>query len=80
VSAGLDPALDLRIERVIRAPRARVWKAWTGPQDLARWWLPAPTQCRLERAGALVLGRRTYEAFAEAWPRMTDPDDPSRRA
>jgi uncharacterized protein YndB with AHSA1/START domain len=49
VSAGLDPALDLRIERVIRAPRQRVWKAWTDPQDLARWWLPAPTQCRVER-------------------------------
>lgn len=45
----LDPALDLRIDRIIRAPRASVWKAWTDPLDLARWWLPAPMQCRVDR-------------------------------
>jgi len=45
----LDPDLDLRIDRVIRAPRSRVWKAWTDPLDLARWWLPAPTRCRVDR-------------------------------
>ena len=30
-------------------PAHRVWKAWTDPLDLARWWLPAPTQCRVEQ-------------------------------
>ena len=45
----LDPELDLTIDRVIHAPKARVWQAWTDPGDLARWWLPAPTLCRVER-------------------------------
>jgi uncharacterized protein YndB with AHSA1/START domain len=46
---GIDPELDLALERVLGAPRASVWDAWTDPASLAAWWLPAPTRCRVER-------------------------------
>lgn len=45
----MNPDLDLTVHRVIRAPRASVWNAWTDPDDLSRWWLPAPARCRVER-------------------------------
>lgn len=45
----MNPELDLSIDRVIRAPRKQVWDAWTQPDKLAQWWIPAPTRCRVER-------------------------------
>jgi len=43
-----SPELDLEVCRVIRAPRARVWRAWTDPRRLEQWWVPAPALCRVE--------------------------------
>lgn len=37
-----DGRLDLVISRVIDVPRALVWKAWTEPEHLKKWWAPAP--------------------------------------
>ena len=37
-----DPALDLVLERVVDVPRELVWKAWTTPEILKRWFTPAP--------------------------------------
>ncbi len=55
----MNPELDLTLERIIRAPRAVVWGAWTDPARFEKWWVPAPTVCRVERlearpGGALV--------------------------
>jgi uncharacterized protein YndB with AHSA1/START domain len=43
----INPALDLEIVRIIKAPRMAVWNAWTNPDQFAEWWVPAPTQCRV---------------------------------
>ena len=42
-----DPELDLTISRVIKAPRAAVWRAWTDRASLEQWWVPAPAKCRV---------------------------------
>ena len=55
----IDPALDLTLHRVIKAPRERIWRAWTQPELFRQWWLPAPTIARVNQldirpGGALV--------------------------
>lgn len=43
----VNPDLDLTLSRIIRAPRRLVWNAWADPEKFARWWIPAPTHCRV---------------------------------
>jgi uncharacterized protein YndB with AHSA1/START domain len=33
---------DLVISRLVRAPRAKLWQAWTDPDLLKEWWCPKP--------------------------------------
>lgn len=51
--------------------------------DRGGWFTPYIDELFLRRvsewldlADGLLLGRRTYEAFARDWPRMENPDDP----
>src|SRR5215467_4580736 len=44
--AGVAPSLDARevvVSRLLDAPRELVFKAWSEPRLLLRWW--APTDC-----------------------------------
>jgi uncharacterized protein YndB with AHSA1/START domain len=35
-------AADLEISRLVCAPRAKLWRAWTEPEQLKQWWCPKP--------------------------------------
>lgn len=34
--------LDLVLERIVDVPRELVWKAWTTPEHIKKWFTPAP--------------------------------------
>ena len=52
-----NPKLDLILERVVDVPRELVWKAWTTPEYLIKWFTPEPwktVDCELDlRPGGL---------------------------
>jgi uncharacterized protein YndB with AHSA1/START domain len=54
-----DPERDLTLSRIIKAPRAVIWSAWTTPAQFEQWWVPAPARCKvvaleLRPGGAMV--------------------------
>ena len=64
-------ANDLVIERLLDAPRALVWRAWTTPEHLRRWWAPRPyetPECEMDlRPGGAFYTRMTGpDGFDEA--------------
>ncbi|MGE4219896.1 MAG: SRPBCC family protein [Alphaproteobacteria bacterium] len=38
---------ELTISRFIAAPPSAVWTAWSTPEHLEKWWIPAPIECRV---------------------------------
>lgn len=60
-AVSFNPELDLRIERTIPTPRAKVWRCWTEPDCLMPWFCPRPwrtTECRIDlRPGGLFFTR-----------------------
>jgi uncharacterized protein YndB with AHSA1/START domain len=46
--SGAVTAHEVTIRRILDAPRAEVWSAWTEPDRLAAWWGPAGWSTRPE--------------------------------
>lgn len=47
----IDPKLDLVLERTADVPRHLVWRAWTEPEYLMKWFCPLPwktVECELD--------------------------------
>ena len=47
----LDPKLDLVLTRVVDVPVELVWRAWTTPEHLLKWFTPAPwktVECEID--------------------------------
>ena len=72
------------IERVFEAPRELVWRAWTDPEHLVRWWGPdgfATPHCTIDLrvGGRLHLCLRSPE-YGELWAGgvFYEIDPPSR--
>jgi uncharacterized protein YndB with AHSA1/START domain len=63
---ALDRQRDLEIGREIDAPLDLVWRCWTYPELLARWWAPEPL-----RTQVATLDFRAGGAFVFS---MTTPD------
>jgi uncharacterized protein YndB with AHSA1/START domain len=47
---------ELSISRLIKAPPAIVWKAWSNPEHLAQWWIPRPMECKVVKLDLLPGG------------------------
>jgi uncharacterized protein YndB with AHSA1/START domain len=50
-------SFDLVLTRIVAAPRSLIWKAWTTPEHLVKWWAPKPIttpECEMDvRPGGL---------------------------
>ena len=40
----MSDSTDLKLERLLDAPRDLVWRAWTDAEHIKKWWAPRPYQ------------------------------------
>ena len=60
------PAFELELTRVIDAPRARVYEAWTKPEQMAQWFAPKPYQ--------LIISQMDFRSGGRFSMAMRGPD------
>lgn len=51
----------LTISRMINAPREAVWKAWTEPERIKKWWGPKPFTAPAARVDLRVGGKYVFD-------------------
>ena len=71
MTTKLPGKLSLEIKRVIKAPRDRVYAAWTDPAQLKEWFGPENVQTRSLVAEARVGGRFRWELTNSEGEEMT---------
>jgi uncharacterized protein YndB with AHSA1/START domain len=57
---------DFVIERVFNAPRETVWKAWTEPEMVKKWWGPAGFSAPSAKVDLRVGGMYTFAMHGPA--------------
>jgi len=64
----------LRISRIIRAPRTKVFAAWTKPEEMKKWCAPGDMSCTLAESELKVGGKLRVHMTAPG------PDGPTHKA
>lgn len=77
----MEPLKEVSFERVIDAPIATVWKAWTDPEELKQWWGPNNVtipECEVDLrvGGKFYIVMEAGEAMGEykgmLWPMLAE--------
>jgi uncharacterized protein YndB with AHSA1/START domain len=71
MTAEVPDKLSLEIKRVIKAPRQRVYAAWTDPAQMKQWFGPEKVQTRELIADARVGGEFRWDLINPEGEEMT---------
>jgi uncharacterized protein YndB with AHSA1/START domain len=66
--AGRHETLYMVVSRTFNAPQERVWRAWSDPDEVMKWWGPqgfSPLTCRMDfrEGGRTLVGMRSDQGW-----------------